>query len=303
MAIDNSGLSGFNANKPILTSPDKLLSKIQSQDTSVPSVEASCTTPQQDASPALKKNDNLNMSSVISSAIAGGIGTNKMAKDINIIGESMRAPHVQNSMSEVQTRHYNGGSSAGYNDYNNYNNNNYNNNNSYNNGYNDYGGVESVRGRGNYGRNNYGGVESVRGRGNYGGVETFGSNTSPEMMMAYKDIARGGLEGAKYGGIIGGGISSVVNAWNVMTGKTKSSDAVGAVAADTVTGTISGGVGAVAGGFASLGLGIGGIAGPVGLAVSVGVGALGAVASQVLLQKSGLYEAIKSKVAGMIGGK
>lgn len=301
MAIDNSGLSGFNANKPILTSPDKLLSKIQSQDSTAPVVDVNYVDAKTAGSTTPAKSDNFSASaSLISSAMAGGIGTKFNAKDINTIGESMRAPQVQNAMSEVQTRHYTGGSSTGYNDYNNYNNNSNNyNNNSYNNGYNDYGGVESVRGN-RYGNNQY---NNGNGRGNYGGVETFGSNTSPEMMMAYKDIARGGLEGAKYGAIIGGGVSALVNGWNVMTGKTKSPDAVGAVAADTVTAGISGSVGAVAGGFASLGLGIGGVAGPVGLAVSIGVGALGAVASQVLLQKTGLYDAIKSKVAGMLGGK
>lgn len=296
MAIDNSGLNGFNTSKQILTPPDALLSKIQSQDSTAPVIDVNYVEAQTSGSVAPAKSDNFSASaSLISSAMAGGLGTKFNAKDINTIGESMRSPQVQNAMSEVQTRHY---TSSNNSNYNNYNNNNYNNN-SYNNDYvNDYGGVESVRGR----QGNYGGVES-RGRGNMGRVESFGENTSPEMRMAYKDIARGGLEGAKYGIIIGGAVSSVVNAWNVMTGKTKSADAVGSVAADTVTAGLSGGIGAVAGGFASLGLGLGGIAGPVGLAVSIGVGALGAVASQVFLQKTGLYDSIKNKVSSMVGGK
>lgn len=299
MAIDNSGLNGFNTSKQILTPPDALLSKIQSQDSTAPVIDVNYVEAQTGGAAAPTKSDNFSASaSLISSAMAGGVGTKFNAKDINTIGESMRSPQVQNAMSEVQTRHYtNSNNNSNYNNYNN----NYNDyNNSYNNnGYvNEYGGVESVRGR----QGNYGGIES-RGRGNYGRVETFGENTSPEMRMAYKDIARGGLEGAKYGIIIGGAVSSVVNAWNVMTGKTKSADAVGAVAADTVTAGFSGGIGAVAGGFASLGLGLGGIAGPVGLAVSIGVGALGAVASQVLLQKTGLYDSIKNKVSSMVGGK
>ena len=70
--------------------------------------------------------------------------------------------------------------------------------------------------------------------------------------MAATNIAKGTFQGAKYGVIIGGAVSSVVNAHKVLTGKEKGSDAVGVVAADTVTAGVSGATGALTGGLASV---------------------------------------------------
>ncbi|MFN8671040.1 MAG: hypothetical protein U0457_03030 [Candidatus Sericytochromatia bacterium] len=296
--MDNAGLNGLNLNAQSLTPPDQLLAKAQ-QDKPQTVVDVNYVQDQTENAGTLKKNDNFSASTnVISSALAGGIATSKIAKDVNVLGESTRAPHVQNTMSQIEARHNDYGSYSRGNNYNNYD------------PYGGYGGgIESVRGRG---YNNYNNNRNYYDRGynnydrRYGGVENFddfANGMKPETRMAMKDVAGGAVQGAKYGALIGGGVSALVNAWNVVTGKQKTPDAVGAVAADTVTASLSGASGAVAGGLASFGLGAVGIAGVPGLALSIGIGTVGAVASQLLFQKTGLYDAIKDKVRSMVGGK
>lgn len=294
-------LNGLNIQpKASLTSPDQLMQKAQASQPVVPAQQFE-NLPTQDptttsANPSqLSVNDKLDKSSILSSGIAGGIGAATIARDMGTIGESMRSVNVQNSMTELQNRSYN----SDYNSYNSsygndysYNNNNYNNyNNSYNNNYNnDYAATEFVRRRG------YGSIEYRNGRARIEG----GGMSSPEMQLGAKTLAGGALQGAKYGGIIGGAVSSVVNAYKVITGQEKGADAVGSVAADTVTATISGAGGAVTGGLATMGLGLIGIGGIPGIVVGVGLGAVGAIGSQLLMQKTGLYDSLKQKVSGML---
>ncbi len=236
--------------------------------------------------------DTKNISNIASSAIAGGIGTSAVARDLGTIGESMRSVTVQNAMTEIQDRHYqgsNGQSSYGsglmnsrssYNDYN----------------YDaDYGATEFVRRRGN------GRIEFSHDR-RFGQVET--DFNSPENRLAASKIASGTLQGAKYGALIGGAVSAVVNTYNVLTGKEKGATAVGKVAADTVTATVSGATGAFAGGLASVGMASMGLAAGIpGLIIATGIGAAGAVGGQWLMTKTGLYDSIVEKVKGMLGSK
>ncbi len=289
-------LNGLNLSQPRqLTAPDQLVKKSQQAET--PSQD---NTPTQNNDSSLAQSDsfknksNINMTSAISAGLGGGIAAATTAKDMGIIGESMRSLNVQNSMSELQDRMNNGGSS-GYNSNSSYDNNSYNNNSYNNNGYsnnNDYGATEFVRRRG------YGRVEFTP-NSRYGRVESLGVN-SPEANLAMKSLAGGALQGAKFGGIIGGITSSVVNAYKVLTGKEKGSEGVGSVVADTVTASLSGAGGAILGGGTALGLGLIGIGGLPGIILATGIGAAGAVGSQVLMQKSGLYDSIKDKVKGYL---
>jgi hypothetical protein len=274
-------LNGLNLNEPRkLTPPSQLLAQTQTEQTQpevadLPEVEQSSNKSE------LQNSDQKNISNIASSAVAGVMGISSVVKDLGTIGESMRAIHVQNSMSEIQDRSYSdngyGSRSYGRNDY----------------GYDaDYGATEFVRRRGQ------GRIEFSPDR-RFGRIESEGIR-SPELRMAATNIAKGTFQGAKYGVIIGGAVSSVVNAYKVLTGKEKGSDAVGVVAADTVTAGVSGATGALTGGLASVTLASIGLAGPVGMAFAVGIGAAGAIGGQMLMTKTGLYDSIKEKVKGML---
>ncbi len=118
--------------------------------------------------------------------------------------------------------------------------------------------------------------------------------------MAAKGLGSSAITGAKYGAIIGGAVSALSNGYQVLTGKKTSGDAVSTFAADTATATISGAGGALAGGMTALMLG--GTLGSLPLSIVVGaVGLAGAVGSQMLTQKTGLYDSIKNAVKGMFG--
>ncbi|MFN4152875.1 MAG: hypothetical protein ACK4IX_18170, partial [Candidatus Sericytochromatia bacterium] len=117
--------------------------------------------------------------------------------------------------------------------------------------------------------------------------------------MTIKNVGVGTVQGAKYGAIIGGAVSSIINTFNVLTGKTKTSEAVGTVVADTTTATISGAGGAFSGGLAAWGLGLAGLGGTPALIIGVGIGAIGAIGSQLLMNKLGIYDAIKSKISAL----
>lgn len=122
------------------------------------------------------------------------------------------------------------------------------------------------------------------------------ANVTP---MTIKNVGVGTVQGAKYGAIIGGAVSSIINTFNVLTGKTKTSEAVGTVVADTTTATISGAGGAFSGGLAAWGLGLAGLGGTPALVIGVGIGAIGAIGSQLLMNKLGIYDAIKSKISAI----
>lgn len=254
-----------------LTPPSELIAQAQVNQPQEQKEEVQL--PQVDESqPALQSSDNQNISNIASAAAGGVMGISSVVKDLGTIGESMRSVDVQNSMIEMQSR---SNTRSSYRDYEA-----------------DYGAAEFLRRRGN-GRIEYNSDNR------YGRIESNGI-TGPETRMAATNIAKGTFQGAKYGFLIGGAVSSVVNAYKVLTGKEKGAGAVGAVAADTLTAGISGAGGALAGGLATLGLASIGVAGPVGMAVAVGVGAFGAVGSQMLMTKTGIYDSIKQKVAGML---
>lgn len=265
------GQAGLNRlNNIRLTPPSELIAQSQvsqsQQEIDLPQVDENKST--------LQNNDNQNISNIASAAAGGVMGVSSVVKDLGTIGESMRAVDVQNSMIEMQSRNSSGRRSS-YRDYEA-----------------DYGAAEFMRRRG-HGRIEY----SSDNR--YGRIESEGI-TGPEARMAATNLAKGTFQGAKYGVIIGGAVSSVVNAYKVLTGKEKGASALGSVAADTLTAGVSGAGGALAGGLASLGLASIGVAGPVGMAFAVGVGAFGAVGSQMLMTKTGIYDSIKQKVTGML---
>lgn len=292
-------LNGLNVNRPVrLTPPSELANKAQinaqqsaqpvapvnqTQQKEVINVEALAKDTEQTKT-TLSTNDNVkvsNMANMASSGVAGAIGAAMASQATSVVGESMRSVHVQNAMTNLQN---NSSYGSGYSDY----------GNSYGNSYNnDYGATEFVRRRG-YGRIEYSGNRAY--------VEN-GGLSSPEVRMGLSNAASGAVQGAKYGAIIGGAVSSVVNAYNVITGKSRGADAVGAVAADTATATISGAGGAFSGAMAAWGLGLVGVGGLPGIVLGTGIGAVGAIASQFLMTKTGIYDAIKSKVVGMIDGK
>ncbi len=303
-------LQGLNEPRRTLTPPAQLYNRIPAQN-----IAFDCPTPAPvnntsrnnntsstaNASTKVKSSlatlDSAEITNLASSAIAGGLAAVKTAHNAGIIGESIRGVHVQNAMSEMQMRMNQGmnGAMGGYGG----------------GGYNSYGGTEYVR-------PTVGGTEYVRTVPRYGRVEMFGNGGygggygrvedmplagTPEMHMAIRNITSGAIQGLKYGSLIGGAVSSLTNMYKVVTGKEKGSEAVGSVVSDTVTSGVSGAVGAVAGGFASLGLGIAGIGGVPGIALAAGVGLIGAVGSQLLMQKSGIGEAIKNKVMSFFDKK
>ncbi|MFN8575491.1 MAG: hypothetical protein U0354_01415 [Candidatus Sericytochromatia bacterium] len=279
-------LTGLNINEPKkLMPPSQLLAQTQTNENQ-PEVTTEST--QETNKSELQNTDQKNISNIVSSAAGSIMGVSSVVRDLGTIGESMRSLHVQNSMSELQDRRYSdtgyGSRSYGRNSYNDY-------------GYDaDYGATEFVRRRG------YGRVEFSRDR-RFGKIEN-DSMLTPENKMAASNIAKGTFQGAKYGVIIGGAVSSVVNAYKVLTGKEKGASALGTVAADTVTAGVSGGLGALSGGIASVGLASAlGLGGPVGMAIAVGVGAVGAIGGQMLMTKTGIYDSIKEKVQGMVSKK
>jgi hypothetical protein len=120
--------------------------------------------------------------------------------------------------------------------------------------------------------------------------------------MGAKQLGSSAVTGAKYGAIIGGAVSALSNGYQVLTGKKTGADAVGTLAADTVTSTISGASGAVAGGLTALGLSALGVGGLPVTILAAGLGLAGAVGTHLLTQKTGLYDSIKNSVKNMMGG-
>lgn len=306
MINSQAKLTGLKVSEPrALTPPAQLLNKNNVQPENI-QVELLPEPDSGKSKSALDNKDSLSKQiNLASSGIAGGIAGYKTAQNVGIIGESLRGMQVQQSMVEMQSRMMNGGynsyNTGGYNNYNTGYANSYNNGyNSYNNGYNGYAGSPE------YVRGGYGRAEALYGR-RYGGIEDYtGVNgnpglgmNSPEMQMATRNIASGTLSGVKLGSLIGGGVSALVNGFNVVTGKSTGKEAMGSVVADTVTAGISGGAGALGAGFSSLWLGMAGVGGVTGLVLASGVGIVGAVASQYLLQKSGIYDSLKEKVMNM----
>lgn len=276
-------LNGLNLSEPRkLTPPGQLQNKVEQPQLPLIEEPTVQTTPAASPLASADKTNISNIANMASSAVAGGIGAAAIASDISTIGESMRAINIQNKMTDIQDRQYSNNSSYGDSSYgSNY-------------GYDaDYGATEFVRRRG------YGRVEYTSDR-RYGRIESGGMN-SPETRLAATNLAKGTLQGAKYGVIIGGAVSAVVNAYKVLTGQEKGASAVGKVAADTVTAGVSGAGGALGGGLATLGLATVGIGGLPGMVIGVGIGAVGAVASQLFMTKTGIYDSIQAKVSAMLG--
>lgn len=122
--------------------------------------------------------------------------------------------------------------------------------------------------------------------------------------MVAKEIGSSAITGAKYGAIIGGGISALTNAYNVLTGKESTAEGVGRLAADTVTATAAGAGGAAIGGLTTLGLSSMLHLGGLSLAIpAAGMGLLGAVGITFLVQKTGLYDSLKNSIQGIFGAK
>ena len=120
--------------------------------------------------------------------------------------------------------------------------------------------------------------------------------------MGVKQLGGNAITGAKYGALIGGGISALANGYNVLTGKTTGAEAAGTFAADTVTATMSGAGGALAGGMTALGLSALGLGSLPVTILAAGIGLAGAVGTHFLSTKTGLYDSIKNGVKGLMGG-
>jgi hypothetical protein len=283
-----SDLNGANAYKPIkLTPPSQLANKARQNAQGGTNSGPIDVNKLKEQTQKVLSSDNVNMSNVVASGLAGGIGSAIGSQTTGVVGESMRSVKVQNSMTTLQSNMNSGGGWFGGG------------NNSYNSGYGgysdpyaDYGATEFVRRRG------YGRIEFTR-----NGAKIENTFDSPETQLGMRGVANGALQGAKYGAILGGGMSAIKNGYNVITGKERGADALGAVAADTVSSALSGSMGAGAGSLATLGLGMVGIGGLPGIVLGVGVGAVGAVATQLTLNRAGLYDSIKDKVTNMVNGK
>jgi hypothetical protein len=120
--------------------------------------------------------------------------------------------------------------------------------------------------------------------------------------MGMKELGGSAITGAKYGALIGGGVSALANGYNVLTGKSTGADAAGSFAADTVTATMAGAGGALTGGLTALGLSAIGLGSLPVTIIAAGIGLAGAVGTHLLSQKSGLYDSIKNGVKGLMGG-
>ncbi|MFN8671029.1 MAG: hypothetical protein U0457_02975 [Candidatus Sericytochromatia bacterium] len=137
-----------------------------------------------------------------------------------------------------------------------------------------------------------------------GDVTKMGGSISDKVkgsVAGVKELGGSAVTGAKYGAILGGGISLISNAYNVLTGKTSTPEAAGKLAADTLTATASGAGGAVLGGVAALTLSSFGVGGLGVMIPSVGLGLVGAVGVTYLAQSTGLYDKIKSSVQKIFG--
>ena len=113
----------------------------------------------------------------------------------------------------------------------------------------------------------------------------------------------GGLwHGISSGALVSGIVSTVVNGFEVITGKEQLSQAAGGVAADTSDGAVSGLTGAAASGIALAAAGALGVAGlPLTILGVVG-GLAGAFLGTAFFQSTGLYTAVKNGVTGLFGG-
>ncbi len=113
----------------------------------------------------------------------------------------------------------------------------------------------------------------------------------------------GGLwHGISSGALVSGIVSTVVNGFEVITGKEQVSQAAGGVAADTTDGAVSGLTGAAASGIALAAAGALGVAGlPLTILGVVG-GLAGAFLGTAFFQSTGLYTAVKNGVTGLFGG-
>lgn len=143
---------------------------------------------------------------------------------------------------------------------------------------------------------------------NADGTEThIGGGLSAKMKgsgMVAKEIGASAITGAKYGAIIGGGISALTNAYNVLTGKESTAEGVGRLVADTATATVSGAGGAAIGGLTAFGLSSMLNLGGLSLAIpAAGMGLVGAVGITYLAQKTGLYDAMKNSIQKLFGAK
>lgn len=119
--------------------------------------------------------------------------------------------------------------------------------------------------------------------------------------MGIKELGGSAITGAKYGAIIGGAVSALSNGYQVITGKETGAAAVGSLAADTVSSTLSGIGGAMAGGLTALGLSAFGLGSLPVTILAAGIGLAGAVGVHFITQKTGLYDSIKNSVSGMLG--
>jgi hypothetical protein len=119
--------------------------------------------------------------------------------------------------------------------------------------------------------------------------------------MGMKQLGSSAITGAKYGAIIGGAVSALTNGFQVLTGKETGGDAIGSFAADTVSSTLSGIGGAMAGGMTALSLSAFGLGSLPVTILAAGIGLAGAAGIHFLTQKTGLYDSIKKGVGGMVG--
>ncbi len=120
----------------------------------------------------------------------------------------------------------------------------------------------------------------------------------PLLRPTLRSVASGTINGAKYGIAIGGAVSLLSNGVQLLIGKKSGPDALGSVAADTVSAGLSAAGGGLIGGLTAFGLSSLSIGAAPFMAISAGAGLIGAVAGHYLIQKSGLYDAIKNKIKG-----
>ena len=125
--------------------------------------------------------------------------------------------------------------------------------------------------------------------------ETFNAST-----LSMKNVSAGAIDGAKHGFLVDGALSVLVNSYKVLTGKESGTEAVSFVAADVVSGTLSGAGGAMAGGLTALGLGVAGVTGLPGVILIGGAALVGTLGTSMLTQKTGLYDSIKNNVASLM---
>ncbi len=228
-----------------------------------------------------------NFQSMLSSGLVSGVITARTAGDIGVVGHEVKA--VKNLFhsydSPANVRNYDDYNPNAYSEYNRYgNNNNYNNN-----GYGARPGLGAVERTMNVSKQKSAYAEYVE-----------DNMKATAMNHSLKNIATNTMSAVKYGSLIGGGVSAVVNTYKVITGKETGSGAVAAVAADTITTGLSSAAGAVAGGFTALSLGMMGLGVLPGIVLATTIGFAGAAGTQYLFQKTGLYDSLKDKVKGLL---